>query len=101
MNLDFKDQAAPRKSPTSIRSIKSATSSLPPDGPAHQARPAQPIRSTDAIGEKLYASIHGRKLVSAFERTGSVARVARAYRIKCKTVELALAERLADFKKAA
>lgn len=53
------------------------------------------------MAEKLYASIYGWKLVAAFERSGSVAKVARCYGVRCSTVELALADRLADFKRAA
>lgn len=99
MSQDFKDPL--RKSPTPIRSIKSVSSSLPPDGPGHQARPAQPIRSTNAIAEKVYAAVHGKRLVAAFERLGSVAKVSRAYRVRSKTVEIAIANTLADLKRAA
>lgn len=100
MSEDFKEPV-PRKEPTPIRLQRRVSTSLPPDGPAHQARPPQVIKSTDAVGDTLYAAIHGKKLVSAFERIGSVARVARAYKVKYKTVELALSDRLKDFKKAA
>lgn len=100
MNQDFKEPV-PRKEPTPIRLQRRVSTSLPPDGPAHQSPLPQRTQSTDANGEKAYAAVHGKKLVAAFERCGSVAVVARSYKVKCSTVEIALADRLKDFRKAA
>lgn len=97
---DFKDPV-PRKEPTPIRLQRRVSTSLPPDGPAHQSPLPKRAEETNAMAEKLYASIYGWKLVAAFERCGSVAKVSRAYGVKCSTVELALSDRLKDFKKAA
>lgn len=54
----------------------------------------KPAEKASAIAENVYARVHGERIVDTFVRVGSVAGVARRFRVRCATVEAALLDRL-------